>query len=200
MNLVRCPSGHFYDADRYADCPHCSQPTMDTVTRGMDPSEWDNTVVGNPGDITGSDVIEPASVVEDDSQNTIGYFGETEPVVGWLVATKGAHYGTDFKLRSGRNFIGRAADMDVILNMDGAVSRSKHAVVVYEPKANIFLAQPGGAKELFYLNGKVVLGAVELNAYDVISVGDTNLLFIPCCSDKFNWDEAKKANEAETNA
>ena len=24
MNIIRCKNGHFYDADSYADCPHCN--------------------------------------------------------------------------------------------------------------------------------------------------------------------------------
>ena len=56
----------------------------------------------------------------------------------------------------------------------------------------MFLVQPGDAKQLFYLNEKVVLEATKIAAYDVLSLGETNLLFIPCCSAKFNWDSVKK--------
>ena len=56
--------------------------------------------------------------------------------------------------------------------------------------------QPGDAKELFYLNDNVVLAATEIKAYDVLTLGDTKLLFVPCCSDKFNWDSVK-ADEKE---
>lgn len=77
--------------------------------------------------------------------------------------------------------------MDVALTKDGTVSRNKHAIILYEPKANIFIVQPGEAKELFYLNGQVVLQAQQINPYDVIALGKTKLLFIPLCSDKFTW-------------
>ena len=138
-----------------------------------------------------------SQVSEDGGQATIGYFGDmkNEPVVGWLVAIDGAHYGQDFKLKTGRNFIGRSSHMDVALELDPSISREKHAIILYEPRGNIFLVQPGDAKELFYLNDKVVLSATEINAYDVLSLGDTKLLFIPCCSERFNWDKEKKESK-----
>lgn len=132
---------------------------------------------------------------DDDAQKTVGMWGngfETEPVVGWLVAIEGAHHGEDFRLKTGRNFVGRSANMDVALTSDPSISRDKHAIILYEPKANMFLVQPGDAKELFYLNDKVVLAATEINAYDVLTLGESKLLFIPCCSDKFKWDSVKK--------
>lgn len=132
---------------------------------------------------------------DDDAQKTVGMWSdsfERAPVVGWLVAIEGAHHGEDFRLKTGRNFVGRSGNMDVALTSDPSISRDKHAIILYEPKANIFLVQPGDAKELFYLNDKVVLAATEISAYDVLTLGETKLLFVPCCSDKFQWDSVKK--------
>ena len=200
MNLTRCENGHFYDAERFNACPHCNQSAMSTVLQD-DNGEAQYTMPLNPApDVASNDAQRNGlkdlitDVKEDDSQATIGYFGavENEPVVGWLVAIEGAHYGEDFKLKTGRNFIGRAANMDIALTGDGSISRDKHAIILYEPRGNVFLVQPGDAKELFYLNDNVVLSATEINAYDVLSLGETKLLFVPCCSDKFNWNDVKK--------
>jgi len=130
---------------------------------------------------------------DDDSQITVGYFGAigSEPVVGWLVCIAGNHFGKDFALKTGRNFIGRSTEMEVALTGDASVSRDKHAIILYEPKGNVFLVQPGDAKELFYLNEKVVLTATEISANDILALGETKLMFIPCCSEKFNWDSVK---------
>ena len=81
--------------------------------------------------------------------------------------------------------------MDICLEGDDRISRNKHAIVVYEPKSRMFIAQPGESRELFYLNDKVVLESKVIKANDVITVGSTKLMFIPCCSDKFNWDSIK---------
>lgn len=142
-------------------------------------------------------LVSEAKKSEDGGQATIGYFGdmEKEPVVGWLVAVEGNHFGEAFQLKTGRNFVGRSGMMDVALTEDPSISREKHAIILYEPRANVFLVQPGDAKELFYLNDKVVLSATEIVAYDILSLGNTKLLFIPLCSDKFNWDDVKKEEE-----
>lgn len=111
------------------------------------------------------------------------------PCVGWLVALGGEHLGTDFRLKVGKNFIGRDPQMDVALTEDKSVSRERHAIVVYEPKAHLYLVQPGESSSLVYRNNDVVLTPVKLEAYDIITVGDVNLLFIPLCGERFNWGD-----------
>lgn len=110
-----------------------------------------------------------------------------EPVVGWLVCIQGDYYGEGFKLKSGRNFIGRASNMDICLSGDMSVAREKHVVVIYEPRERKFFAQPGEGSELFYLNEEVVLGNVLLSSNDVLSIGNARLMFIPCCTQDFSW-------------
>lgn len=196
MNLTRCENGHFYDADRFDACPHCNQTSISTVLQDENGESTYTMPLDPKPEIP--NIPEPEVVTEDASQVTIGYYDvvlPSEPVVGWMVATEGPHFGQDFKLKTGRNFIGRANGMDVCLNQDQSVSRDKHAIVLYEPKSNLFLVQPGDAKELFYLNDKVVLTATEIKAYDVLTLGKTKMLFIPCCSDKFNWDSVKPETE-----
>lgn len=133
----------------------------------------------------------------DDDAKTVRYY-ETEsgiePVVGWLVCIEGEEQGKSYNLKDGRNFIGRSAQMDIVLK-DNTVSRDKHAVILYEPKKREFLAQPGESRELFYLNDEVVLGFVKLKVNDVIQIGNTKLMFIPFCSEAFCWDDVKKEKE-----
>lgn len=119
------------------------------------------------------------------------------PCVGWLVALGGEHIGTDFRLKAGKNFIGRDIQMDVALTEDKSVSRDRHAIVVYEPKAHLYLVQPGESSSLVYRNDQVVLTPVKLEAYDVITVGDVNLLFMPLCGERFNWGDLLKQMKNE---
>ena len=48
-------------------------------------------------------------------------------------------------------------------------------------------------------NNNLLLTPEKLEAYDMITVGDVNLLFMPLCGAKFNWggvlDELKKKHE-----
>lgn len=111
------------------------------------------------------------------------------PCVGWLVALSGVHLGQDFRLKPGKNFLGRDRSMDVVLDGDKSVSRNKHAIIVYEPKQHLYLVQPGESSELVYLNDEVVLSPVKLKIYDKITIGEVNLLFVPLCGEQFNWSQ-----------
>lgn len=196
MNLIECPNNHFYDADKFPTCPYCNDVSNSGFSQTVPGTDvtFEPTVpeIGVNSAPVVAPVVEKAS--EEDTQKTLAYFEDdlgVQPVVGWLVCVGGSHLGKDFRLIAGRNFIGRSAKMDVCLGGDSSVSREAHAIVVYEPKGNTYLIQPGTSKELSYLNDKVVLESKVIKANDVITVGSTKLMFIPCCSDKFNWDSIK---------
>lgn len=208
MNLLRCANGHFYDADKYSKCPHCEELEKHDVTVTI-PME-----IQMPGDLAVTEPltaeipipqevsIDPGIFTDSVSvqsvqreEVTVGYYQDLlskDPVVGFLVCTKGEYFGDSFKLKAGRNFIGRAATMDVVLDMDPAVSRERHAIIVYEPRARAFYAQSGDSHGMFYINDKVVLSNEVLKAYDRISLGNTELMFIPCCGPEFSWDDLNK--------
>ena len=111
------------------------------------------------------------------------------PVVGWLVCLKGPGEGKSYAIRENRNFLGRSKTMDIAIEDDDSVSREKHAVITYVPKQKFFLAQPGESRELFYVNDKVVLENVTLNAKDILEIGRSKFMFVPLCGEKFSWDE-----------
>ena len=74
-----------------------------------------------------------------------------DPAVGFLVCISGPHRGADYKLMAGRNFIGRAASMDVALADDDTVSRESHALVTYDAQAQQLFPFPqarGGASPI----------------------------------------------------
>ena len=123
----------------------------------------------------------------------------TAPVVGWLVCISGSYFGRSFPLKAGRNFVGRSPQADVCLEGEKSVSRDRHAVIIYEPKGRLFIAQPGDSRELFYLNDKVVLDNEKLSPYDIIAVGKVELMLMPFCTDKFAWEDLEKKKEAKNN-
>lgn len=204
MKLTKCSNGHFYDADKFDTCPHCgngasAQSKTQPVNNGgaQNASGQPTAKVPTPSEQGNTrDIHAPApgslGAAVDDVKKTVGIFNQksksgNEPVVGWLVCVEGEHYGEDFRIKMGRNFIGRAADMDIVLAKDGTVSRSKHSILVYEPKGNMFIVQPGDSKELSYLNDDVILSPQALKAYDVITLGASKLMFVPFCSESFTW-------------
>jgi hypothetical protein len=209
MTLTRCSNGHFFDEDKYKSCPHCGTSVgdsgvtvgfqrNDSVTVAMEDGDRPTEKMASGGSLQ-SDVSKASGagrpVVSDGDSVTVSFSSKQyglEPVAGWLVCVEGKHFGEDFRLKAGRNFIGRASGMDVAISKDNSVSREKHAIVVYDPQENIFLVQPGESRELCYLNEKLVLSAVELKAFDVLKVGESKLMFFPCCGENFNWEKYQK--------
>lgn len=206
MTLVKCPNGHYYDSARFGNnCPHCGM--SGGVSAGVDQT----TVPMNLADVpqsanmatepltvpqpVGTPVMAAAPQPENEDDRTLpvtadmldGMAEKIAPVVGWLVCTQGVNKGTDYRLHQGRNFVGRSSEMDVCIPNDNTVSRSSHAIVVYDPRSNVYLAQPGSSKELFYVNDKLVLNPVELKAMDLLNIGDTKLMFVPLCGEQFHW-------------
>lgn len=109
------------------------------------------------------------------------------PVTGWLVCIKGPNKGMDFRIHSQNNYIGRAKHMDICIPGDPCISGEKAANLIYDYKGKKFLIAAGTGLTLTYLNGEIVTGSAILKAYDVINIGDTDLLFIPLCGEQFDW-------------
>lgn len=249
MKLTKCANNHFYDAEKFSSCPHCSggnanagggedrktdclMPNMGVGGNGN--SDFDVTRNGADAGFYGRDMNQNAGErvtvgfndwqqhpqqpqakpvyntqpAADDEGKTVAYMNwQTidnnaaseqvtrgaakqrggQPVVGWLVCIEGNHYGNCFNLYGGKNFIGRAAEMDICLAGDNTVSRVKHATIIYEPKERKFFAQPGESHELFYLNESVVLSNELLKDRDVLTIGKTSLVFVPFCDERYGW-------------
>lgn len=134
-----------------------------------------------------SQVEEKANTI--DAKTTGRYTTEeTEPVVGWLVATSGNSQGLSFELTDGKNSIGRMRTNKVALENEPSVSREKHAYIIFDAKNNVFYIQSGETDKMTYLNDSPVLMPQPINAYDKIQLGNCELIFIPLCGDKFSWD------------
>ena len=128
--------------------------------------------------------------INKDDQNTVGYFGgvSNEPVVGWLVAVSGNDKGSGFELQTGKNHIGRAANMEVVLT-DKKVSRESHATIMYEPRGRKFYLLSSECKEMVYFNDDIVMENKQLANGDKILLGDTTLIFVPLCGENFTWED-----------
>ena len=109
------------------------------------------------------------------------------PVVGWLVCTEGPDRGSDYRIRSGYNYIGRAEHMDICIRGDKQISREKHAIIAYDDTEKIFFFGPSDGRNIVRVNGKMVMVPTELNPYDIVKIGTSKLIFVPLCGDKFDW-------------
>lgn len=140
------------------------------------------------------------SAVSGSDGKTVGFFSigssnnqasqnSVDPVVGWLVCVKGAHFGESFPIAAGRNAVGRGVSNRIILSKDNKVSREKHAWITYEPKRREFYIQAGEGSGLSYLNGEMIMESRKLQPRDSIEIGDGLYLLIPLCGDDFSWED-----------
>lgn len=114
---------------------------------------------------------------------------EMRPPVGWLIGIAGPYLGAAFACNSGRNRIGRAANMEISPSEDPEISRESQAVLTYEPNKRKFYIQAGESSGIVYMNGEAVLSPTELQAYDKISLGRSEFVFLPLCGEHFTWDD-----------
>ncbi len=113
----------------------------------------------------------------------------SDPVVGWLVCIVGKHFGQSFIIGTGNNSIGRNDDNRIVLSMDNRVSRSKHALITYEPKKRNFYLKPGDSSGLTYLNDDYIDESKKLKAKDIIKLGESKFIFVPLCDETFTWED-----------
>lgn len=114
-----------------------------------------------------------------------------DPVVGWLVCIDGATKGTDYRIHSQNNYIGRSARMDISIPGDPHISAENSAIIAYDNEDRTFYFGPGSGRNIVRVNGKPALSVEKIEAYDVLTVGTTKLLFVPLCGDRFDWNEKK---------
>ncbi len=108
---------------------------------------------------------------------------------GWLVIISKNGRGNSFPIAFGRNNIGRGSASKIhIENGDKSISREEHAVIIYDYKNNKFFAKHEKGQYLSYLNGELLLEMKELKSNDKLTIGNTELIFIPLCTNRFAWE------------
>lgn len=111
-----------------------------------------------------------------------------DPVVGWLACVAGPSRGKSYTVRGGVNSIGRSERMDIVVTGDLKISSENHAKISYSEKHNRFNLLPGEGRNIVYLNDEEVFTPMPLKAYDIIDFGETKLLFVPLCGERFTWE------------
>lgn len=126
-----------------------------------------------------------------DNMGVINAAGETvRPATGWLVCIEGKTKGTDYRIYQGYTYIGRDPSQNQIAIPDDHISSVPSARILYDlPSRKFYMNECNGARNPVYLNGELFDGRQELHAYDIIKMGNTRLLFVPLCTEKFAWEE-----------
>ena len=118
-----------------------------------------------------------------------------DPVVGWLACVEGPSRGKSYTIRGGINAIGRGDRMDITITGDRTISMENHAKISYSDRNNRFNLLPGDGRNIVYLNGEEVFSATPLQAYDLIDFGETKLLFVPLCGERFTWKKEEQKDD-----
>jgi hypothetical protein len=120
-----------------------------------------------------------------------------DPVVGWLVVVGGLGLGAFRPIYEGNNAIGRSAAQRIPIDFgDNTISAEEQAYIRYDSMDRSFLFVPNLAKtNVVAVNNKKPTGAVKLEPMDMITMGRTQLAFVPFCGEDFDWSELAEIKE-----
>lgn len=203
--ITRCSNGHWYDNSVDRSCPHCKLESGKLSIRLEEIEEDDRTISIAETDISLGEELgavigsthsnlansrEFPEEMDDDRTISFGFFGLSalQPVTGWLVCMTGEEKGKDFRLHTGKNFVGRSTSMDVALIDDKTISRDRHCSVAYDPvSSQFFISSEGG--NVTYRNDHLLEAPAVLEEGDRITLGKTTLLFVPFCKEERKWEK-----------
>lgn len=203
MALTECANGHLYDTTQYESCPYC-QGDINRVefvapngsigkTVGFDTPNV-NMMVNTPeiGATVAPAVHRGQMETANDTGKTVAVLQKNmkiEPIVGWIVCVEGADKGKDYRILAKNNTIGRSEKMDICIKGDTTISRENHAKIAYDMKHNMFHIIPGDSTNLIYVNDMPIYVPTEIIPYDLIELGDSKFVFVPFCTNQFNWQD-----------
>ena len=187
MDMKQCSAGHFYDAERYSDCPYCGTGDSKVSTHPHVLEAESKLDVTAPADDRTQPII-GGSGLEDGVTEALDVVKTVRPVVGWLVCVEGPSYGHSYEIHKENNYLGRAAHMDICIPEDVSISRDSPMVITYDAASRSFFAGFMGGRSIVRLNGRPLLSTTEPKQGDVIELGKTKLMFVPFSSDTFDWN------------
>jgi hypothetical protein len=116
---------------------------------------------------------------------------ERDPAVGFLVIVGGPGLGSFRPIFEGNNTVGRSPENRIPLDFgDDAISNEAQAYIRYDSNDRSFLFVPNLAKtNVVSVNDKRPTGPVPLQPMDVITIGRTQVAFLPFCGADFDWSE-----------
>lgn len=204
MDLKKCKIGHFYDGDKYPECPHCKnnvserssktsekKKTTEKKTTSMTQSLVDieeqrqEREIKNsrrPIEDLDSNPVENKEVIEkkNSRRNDLGQ------VVGWLVGISGSEYGHSHELYATSNTIGITPD-NIIAIEDASLCNSNHCIICFDINSLNFFIDYENSGGKIKVNDYRVSENIYINYMDVIEIGGSNYTLIPLCKDGFSW-------------
>jgi len=214
MAFIECGNGHVFDNMQYQACPYCNGGGGYRVDFGANMNNGIGKTVpvgaGYSAPFQQSEIgatVAPVSYQQNqgmqqtqkssqsDTGKTVAVFKkkmQIEPVVGWFVCIEGADKGKSYSILAKNNSIGRGENMDISISGDTTISRENHARLGYDEKHNAFHLIPGESSNNIYIGDEPIYVPTQIEANTIIEIGETKLMFVPFCNDKFTWKEGIK--------
>lgn len=189
MAIIQCSDGHYYDNEKYDQCPHCAEKSprgtearSEGVTVALDRMETEEYAAYYVKQHAASQKVEM------DEQRTVALGNKgREFVCGWLVCTRGVERGQDYRVYTGYNRIGRDYGNEIVIQGDLQITRKGHCMVVYEERKNGFYLVPQSGN-LAYLNDHLLEKPESLVDGDKITVGESEFEFVAFCRGGRKWE------------
>ncbi|MCR5105632.1 MAG: hypothetical protein K6B68_14450 [Eubacterium sp.] len=195
MNVTKCVNGHYYDSDRFGQCPHCNEqinnnepavriklPNMN-VGVGKTPITRQGTEdVGETIPYLDMDFAETMLKMQDSNNApamTRTYKQEEQPqaaerlIMGWLVGIEGEDRGKFYPIYNEINYI---AGVCVVFN---------------EKLYRIFIDLPGSSTSVD-LNSRKLVENEYIYHHDKVRFKGNTYLVVEVCREGFTWKKEEK--------
>ena len=192
MKVVMCPKGHYYDGDKFSDCPHCNEG-INTSSSRSSAIKIERSVIyeerneGQSKQPVSSETSQPhevkrnllmpnmrvrpdATVDEDnDMPRTVAYNSKPKRVMGWLVMIDGPMYGDFIPLYDDSN------------EVNGAVIR-------FDSGTKKFIADVFNSGTRFDLDSRTLSENEFLYHHSRIRLKGVTYVLVELCREGFDWD------------
>ena len=215
--MIECPKcENHYDENANKICPYCTHEITGGSNKPTPKISGDKTEVWNGGNnknlnkISETEEVKQKPIIKktkDDKMNndlerkireqsadaTVmitnqATNGNIKPLVAWFVVVEGKGKGNDIRIIAGQNSIGRDKTNMVCIDFgDTAISREKHAFIIYDTKHKKFIFKSGEGQNISYLNDEGVYSPMPIKDGDTIEIGETKLRFVQLCDENFEW-------------
>lgn len=220
MDLKKCKSGHFFDGDKYSECPHCKNNIDKKIVNTLEKKKiTENRETGNltksiyHTNVSDSKSSEKKyeSIKTSESDETSVTFQQKNveksyisikktyeygPVVGWLVGISGEKYGHSYELFATSNTIGSGTGNVVAID-DSRLCSVSHGVICYQVETGRFFMDSEHSDGKVKINGYSVSENVYVNYMDVLEIGASTYMLIPLCKDGFSWWQNVDTSEVQ---
>lgn len=176
--IVQCRNKHYYDAEKYKECPHCGQ----TVNTGETIQDIKKKKSDLAQQYIKSFSQEFSEQIRQPEQHNKEYF-----VAGWLICISGPDLGHCFNLFKGYNTVGQSYGNNICMEKDKKIDQDVHFSVIYDNRKNKFYLLPESHTLSTYLNGQKQKEASQIQSGNIIKAGESEFEFIAYCRENKKW-------------